>query len=291
MWFGDSDDETDAADATLSVPTELQTKTAATPQNVTSCSNDWSFARSGFDFEATCDSDQCDNDEQPAATMQLARRTACRIVHEPCASTTIEGEGNSSLFDYQTSESDGSDEDAPPSVSETEESEGSMDEHESEPGRQNERRRASTKSVEQKNGKLWTRAQFPEGNKGHCCWDWSNIQAAQKWKCPCVDRYSCIGIDRLKPEELLFHRKEFLTRVAGHEGGRRDSTRIRLAAHYNQRTGCFSRSFVVGPLNDCCAASCGLADGLSWNTWARARTDLRKNRPMRSGRWHLVLHA
>jgi hypothetical protein len=45
-----------------------------------------------------------------------------------------------------------------------------------------------------------------------------------------------------------------------------------------------SRSFVVGGLNDCCAASKGLADGLSFSQWSRARADLHQNRPRHAGR-------
>ena len=60
-------------------------------------------------------------------------------------------------------------------------------------------------------GKLCGPAQFPEGNGSNACWDWGNILAAQKWCCPCTDRKNCIGMDRLKPEELLLHRKEYQT--------------------------------------------------------------------------------
>lgn len=133
-------------------------------------------------------------------------------------------------------------------------------------------------------GKLWTNRQFPEGYKGHARWDLANITAAQAWSCPCKDRRNCIGEERISPIALAIHRKEFQTRLSSKQGDMRDSTRESLAQHYSAITGQFSRSFVVGELNDCCAASRGLADGLSWNTWSKARTDLRKNRPLHKGR-------
>lgn len=136
----------------------------------------------------------------------------------------------------------------------------------------------------QQTGELWTTDQFPEGNKGHACWDFANIIAAQEWSCPCTDRRNCIGHERLKREALLIHRKEFQTAYAPHHGGLRDCTRDLLAEHYCKHTKKFSRSFVVAGLNDCCAASRGLADGLSFVTWSRARADLRLDKPRHAGR-------
>jgi hypothetical protein len=130
-------------------------------------------------------------------------------------------------------------------------------------------------------GKLWGMDQFPEGTKGHALWDWQNILAAQAWSCPCTDRRSCIGQERLKPEALLIHRKEQRTSMTGNA---RDASRSQLAQHFSSATKSFSRSFVVGELNDCCAASRGLADGLSWATWSRARSDCRKQKPFHAGR-------
>lgn len=40
----------------------------------------------------------------------------------------------------------------------------------------------------------------------------------------------------------------------------------------------------VGPLVDCCAASAALASGVSFQTWANARADVKQNRPDRKGR-------
>lgn len=133
-------------------------------------------------------------------------------------------------------------------------------------------------------GELWSADQFPEGTRNHACWDWSNICAAQQWSCPCADRRNCIGEERLKPEALLIHRKEFQTSVAPFRGGLRDCTRQVLEEHYCKESQTFSRSFVVAGLNDCCAASKGLADGLAFVTWARARCDVRKARPYHAGR-------
>jgi hypothetical protein len=61
-------------------------------------------------------------------------------------------------------------------------------------------------------GKLWGSEQFPEGSgTTYACWDWANIMAAQEWVCPCKDRRNCIGRERLRPEDLLLHRKEYQT--------------------------------------------------------------------------------
>eukprot|EP00965_Chrysotila_dentata_P058334 1934397-Pleurochrysis_carterae.AAC.1 len=57
-------------------------------------------------------------------------------------------------------------------------------------------------------------------------------------------------------------------------------------SHYSSTKRELSRSFVVGPLNDCCVVSAGLAKGLAFATFARARTDVRKNRPWSDGRRH-----
>ena len=73
-----------------------------------------------------------------------------------------------------------------------------------------------------------------------------------------------------------------LLRPSRHVTG--DASRKRQEAHYSSSTRTFSRSFVVGPLNDCCNISAGLADGLSWATFALARTDVRLSNPLRPGR-------
>ena len=49
----------------------------------------------------------------------------------------------------------------------------------------------------------------------------------------------------------------------------------------------FTRSFVVGPLGDCCAASAGLAKGISFCTYANSRADVTLSRPWHSGRRQL----
>lgn len=130
--------------------------------------------------------------------------------------------------------------------------------------------------------KLWTKEQFPEGVVGPANYDMLNLIRAQEWQCPCGDRRNCIGADRLQLTELYEFRKNFQT----HCGtlGKRDTARAAMAHHYSSGNGTFSRSFVVGSLNDCCAASAGLACGLSIATWERARADLKKNAPRREDR-------
>ena len=136
-------------------------------------------------------------------------------------------------------------------------------------------------SGEQRASKLWGPAQFPEGMRKHALWDWSNIQAAQAWTCPCAGTRNCIGQERIRPEDLLVHRKNHQTSL---KCNMRDTARASMASHYNKETKNISCSFVVGHLNDCCAASRGLADGYSWNTWSRARADLRGDKPLHAGR-------
>ena len=148
-------------------------------------------------------------------------------------------------------------------------------------GEHDDEERPAAGPVGASSGKLWGPHEYPEGMKGHALWDWTNIQAAQLWECPCPDRPSCIGADRMRPEALLLHRKEVNTTM---QMNRRDTARQKLKLHYSCTTKSFSRSFVVGELNDCCAASCGVADGMSWATWSRARTDLKKDRPLHAGR-------
>ena len=139
------------------------------------------------------------------------------------------------------------------------------------------------------NGKLWSKAQFPEGNGAKCC-DMANLVAAQAWICPCLDRVNCIGQERLPNIfDLYEHRKKFQScNRAG--GGMRDGMRDLMANHYSSADKSLSRSFVVGPLNDCCAASAGLAVGLNFGSWAQSRADLRKERPKAAGRKKLKLN-
>jgi hypothetical protein len=128
--------------------------------------------------------------------------------------------------------------------------------------------------------KLWTNAQFPEGMTPLANnWDMANLSAAQDWTCPCSDRRNCIGAERgLTVLQLYEHRKGFLT-TCNSTGGKRDSFVSEIRGHFiSTDTRSFSRSFAVGPLNDCCVASVGLAKGLSFQTFANARADVRINR-------------
>ena len=130
-------------------------------------------------------------------------------------------------------------------------------------------------------GKLWTARQFPEGTSAAHNWDQDNLLAAQKWECPCTDRVSCISSDRIQLTELGWYRKTFRLQHKGTSGGMRDACRRELEAHYDKKTSSFTRSFVIGPVGDCCAASAGLAKGLSFGTFASARADAIHDRP-----WH-----
>ena len=143
---------------------------------------------------------------------------------------------------------------------------------------------ASTVKGSSSAGKLWSSAQFPEGTTGAQNYDAANLKAAQDWSCPCPDRRNCIGQERLPNIfELYEHRKRFRT-TAQTRGGLRDANRTELNQHYSSASKQFTRSFVVGPLGDCCAASAGLANGLSFATWASSRADVTKERPWHAGR-------
>ena len=88
-------------------------------------------------------------------------------------------------------------------------------------------------------GKLWSKAQFPEGTSGAKNWDMSNLLAAQTWVCPCPDRRNCIGSERVPLLDLYEHRKAFRTK-AGAKGGLRDANRIEMQGHYDAKTTSFS---------------------------------------------------
>ena len=57
-----------------------------------------------------------------------------------------------------------------------------------------------------------------------------------------------------------------------------------MEQHYDARSRSFTRSFRIGRAADCCAASAGLAKGMSFALWSSSRADVRNCRPMKSGR-------
>ena len=133
-------------------------------------------------------------------------------------------------------------------------------------------------------GKLWTKVQFPEGTSGAANYDMANLQAAQSWECPCTDRRNCIGSERITNIFQLYeYRKHFRT-TAAQKGGLRDACRKEMDERLDPSTRSFTRTFKVGVLVDCCAASAGLAKGLSFATYSASRADSRKSRPMHEGR-------
>ena len=131
--------------------------------------------------------------------------------------------------------------------------------------------------------KLWSAVQFPEGTNGPANYGMANLTAAQQWICPCKDRDNCIGKDRITVLQLYEHRKQFRTTAAS-RGGLRDTNRTQMEQHYDKNSRSFTRSFVVGNLGDCCAASAGLANGLSFASWSESRVDVRQDRPWHEGR-------
>ena len=130
------------------------------------------------------------------------------------------------------------------------------------------------RSVNKHAGKLWTKAQFPEGMKGPSLFHFGNLQAIQSWSCPCKDRLSCISPDRVNVVELYEARRNFHKDV---DNSRKDKARTLMEAHYQQDQKRFTRSFVIGNRGDCCAASAGLTWGMSFNNWATARAQLKAN--------------
>ena len=108
---------------------------------------------------------------------------------------------------------------------------------------------AAASSADASSGKLWSRAQFPEGVYAEANWDLANLAAAQEWECPCKDRYNCIGKDRIRNIfDLYEHRKRFRTTTAPANGGLRDAARLDMSRHFDKGSMTFTRSFVVGPL-------------------------------------------
>ena len=130
------------------------------------------------------------------------------------------------------------------------------------------------RSVNKLAGKLWTKAQFPEGMKSTDLFLFGNLQAIQAWSCPCSDRISCIGPERVNLVELYEARRHFHRDVGN---SRKDKARVLMEAHYQRDKQRFSRSFVIGNRGDCCAPSAGLTWGMSFNNWASARALLRAN--------------
>eukprot|EP00965_Chrysotila_dentata_P032046 1068776-Pleurochrysis_carterae.AAC.1 len=107
--------------------------------------------------------------------------------------------------------------------------------------------------------KLWGTVPFPSGVKGLRTLLMDNVIAAQtNWECPCLDRRNCLSKERIETGLLYDHRKRF-QESAPRTGGKRDVMRTTLQQHYSSESRSFSRSFVVGTKNDCCAAAYGLA--------------------------------
>ena len=135
-----------------------------------------------------------------------------------------------------------------------------------------------------RSGELWNNEQFPDGYHPGYVSSMENLRAAQAWSCPCNDRASCIGADRIDIFKLYEFRKAFRERHGG--ASLRDALRVELEAHFDTATAQFTRSFVVAQCGDCCAASAGIARGVSFATFANARADTRKDRS-----WHLERRA
>lgn len=182
------------------------------------------------------------------------------------------------------SASDGDDSDSDECDSCSSESEcSSMVNSDQEPANREETRLPSHRNGKASSGKLWSTDQFPEGIKGAANWDLLNLSKAQEWRCPCTDR-SYLSQERYpKVDPLYDFRKSFQT--TSRKRGLRDTFRKRiLEPAYSPALKSFSRSVRIGDLNNNCVVAAGLAAGLSFATFANARSDVTKDRPYHGGR-------
>ena len=134
-------------------------------------------------------------------------------------------------------------------------------------------------------GQLWGPELFLAGYSTPAVWEICNLQAAQQWQCPCSKgsggTTSCLDSSRIHVVQLYDFRKAFHSRAGRNL---RDTMRDDLELHYDARAESFSKGFRVGPCADCCAPAFGLACGLSFTTFARARADVTLGRPRRAER-------
>ena len=129
-------------------------------------------------------------------------------------------------------------------------------------------------------GQLWGSELFLAGYSAPAVWELCNLQAIQQRQCPCSKgaggTMSCLDASRIDVVKLYEVRKAFHSRAGRNL---RDTMRDDLERHYDARDKGFSKSFRVGPCADCCAPAYGLACGLSFSSFARARADVTLGRP------------
>jgi len=125
----------------------------------------------------------------------------------------------------------------------------------------------------------------PSGPKN---WQWTpNLEAAFKFQCGCEQACMAKAAQQLGPAAhvaLYDHRRAVRAAMLVASVCMRDHLRGELERHLDLPTGCFSRSFVIMGLGGCCATAFGLSVGVSESTFARARADARKNKPLQAGR-------
>jgi len=135
--------------------------------------------------------------------------------------------------------------------------------------------------VKGKGRRLWsTNELFPSGGKK---WrDTANCTAVMTYDCPCGRR--CLG--RVPSAiDIYEHRRQLRAQVASQgSGGLRDILRKEMARHYDRNLNAFSHSFVVGSAGSICERAYAVASGASEATYARARADVTKDRPLHNGR-------
>ena len=132
-------------------------------------------------------------------------------------------------------------------------------------------------------GQLWNNSIFPAGITRESVADMLNLKAAQAWRCPCQREVSCLDASRIDITQLYQHRVDFINRATAGDG-RRETMRYDLQSHYDRVASAFTQSFRVGPRADLCPASYGVACGVSFMTFARARADVTLERPGRAAR-------
>jgi hypothetical protein len=118
-------------------------------------------------------------------------------------------------------------------------------------------------------GQLWGPELFLAGYSTPAVWEMCNLQAAQRWQCPCSKgaggSISCLDASRIDLVKLYEFRKAFHARAGRNL---RDTMRDDLERHYDARSESFSKCR-VGPCADCCAPAYGLASGLSFKTYCK----------------------
>ena len=162
------------------------------------------------------------------------------------------------------------------------------DAHEAKRGAQRHEKRGIARKL---SGQLWGTELFPSGISISAVADMKNLEKALAWQCSCSKlSVSCLDVSRVNVCELYAHRTAFQLRACT-GGGKRDTLRKDLESHYDEEKCAFQHTFKIGKLASHCAPAFGVACGVAFETFKRARTDVTRKRPLRAGRLAKKLHA